>query len=168
MRWLPDGSYLSEILPPKIKAAIKRTGRSALGDATRIGVRVIEYMVQGRGGDTTTIRLVSTIDYDRGFATPLAAVYAERWEHELIFDEIETHQMHPSKVLRSRTPELVKQEIWAYLLTHYAIRVFMAEAAEDLGDDPDRISFLRSIRVIRRQVDDQAGFSPLTPGPRHR
>lgn len=168
LRWLPDGSYLSEILPPKIKAAIKRTGRSALGDATRIGVRVIEYMVQGRGGDTTTIRLVSTIDYDRGFATPLAAVYAERWEHELIFDEIETHQMHPSKVLRSRTPELVKQEIWAYLLTHYAIRVFMAEAAEDLGDDPDRISFLRSIRVIRRQVDDQAGFSPLTPGPRHR
>ena len=66
-------------------------------------------------------------------------------------------------MLRSRTPELVKQEIWAYLLTHYAIRVFMAEAAEDLGEDPDRISFIRSIRVIRRQVDDQAGLSPLRP-----
>src|SRR5664279_3114596 len=107
---------------------------------------------------------VKTLQTDNaGTLEKLAAVYAERWEHELIFDEIETHQRHPSKVLRSRTPELVKQEIWAYLLTHYAIRVFMAEAAEDLGEDPDRISFIRSVRVIRRQVDDQAGLSPLRP-----
>jgi len=163
-QWLPDGSYLSDLLPPKVKSAITRTGRPELGDGLRVPVRVIEYMVEGRGEDTTMIRLITTLtDYERAFATPLAAVYAERWEHELVFDEIETHQMHSSKVLRSRTPDLVKQEIWAYLLTHYAIRAFMAEAAEDLGDDPDRYSFTRSIRMVRRTVDDQAGFSPLHP-----
>ncbi|MGB8386044.1 MAG: IS4 family transposase [Dermatophilaceae bacterium] len=163
-QYLPDGSFLSEVLPPEVKQSIKRTGKTVLGDDVRIPVRVIEYMIKGRGEDNVTIRLVTTIiDYTQAPAEKLAAVYAERWEHELVFDEIETHQMHPSKVLRSRTPELVKQEIWAYLLTHYAIRVFMAEAAEDLGEDPDRISFIRSIRVIRRQVDDQAGLSPLRP-----
>lgn len=163
-QWLPDGSYLSDLLPSRVKAAITRTGRSERGDGHRIAVRVIEYMVEGRGEDTVLIRLITTLtDYERAFATPLAAVYAERWEHEMVFDEIETHQMHPSKVLRSRTPDLVKQEIWAYLLTHYAIRAFMAEAAEDLGEDPDRLSFIRSIRMVRRTVEDQAGFSPLRP-----
>lgn len=160
--WLPDGSYLSEILPSKIRAAITRTGRTELGDGHRRAVRVIEYMIEGRGQDMTTIRLVSTLlDPHQAPAAPLAAVYAERWEHELIFDEIETHQMHPSKVLRSRTASLVRQEIWAYLLTHYAVRAFIAGAADDIGDDPDRLSFIRAIRLIRRSVDDQAGFSPL-------
>jgi Transposase DDE domain len=162
LRFFPDGSFLSEILPPRVKQSIKRTGNTHLGDDVRVPVRVIEYMINGRGQDNVTIRLLTTItDYTPAVAEKLAAVYAERWEHELVFDEIETHQMHASKVLRSRTPELVKQEIWAYLLTHYAIRVFMAEAAEDLGEDPDRISFIRAIRVIRRQVDDQAAISPL-------
>ena len=71
--------------------------------------------------------------------------------------------MPHSKVLRSKTPELVRQEIWALLLTHYAVRSFMREAADDLGEDPDRLSFIRSIRVIRRQVLNQAGFSPSPP-----
>jgi hypothetical protein len=162
LRYLPDGSYLSEILPATVKAKIKRTGNHTHGDGHRITVRVVEYMITGRGQDTVTIRLLTTItDHTKILAEKLAATYAERWEHELVFDEIETHQMHPGKVLRSKTPDLVKQEIWAYLLTHYAIRAFMAEAAEDLGDEPDRISYIRSIRVIRRQVEDQAAFSPL-------
>ena len=56
---------------------------------------------------------------------------------------------------------MIKQEIWAFLLTHYAIRRLMCEAADQAGNDPDRLSFMRSLRVIRRQVTDQAGLSPL-------
>jgi hypothetical protein len=55
---------------------------------------------------------------------------------------------------------MVEQEIWALLLTHYAVRQLMAEAADHADIDPDRLSFRRSLRVIRRQVTRQAGFSP--------
>lgn len=67
-------------------------------------------------------------------------------------------------MLRSRTPELVKQEIWGLLLTHYSIRHIMKDAADTVGTDPDRLSFIRSFRVIRRQVSSQAGFSPSPNG----
>ena len=160
---LPDGSYRSELIPPDTKAAIKAGGRAARADGRRIPVRVIEYMVTNRG-ETETIRVITSImDYTLAPALTLAGLYAQRWEHELTFDEMETHQMHPGRVLRSRTPELVKQEIWALLITHYAVRVFITEAADDLGADPDRYSFTRTINVIRRQVLNQAAFSPLHP-----
>src|ERR1700712_4502038 len=81
-------------------------------------------------------------------------------EIELSFDEIEIHQTGHLRVLRSRTPELVKQEIWALLLTHYAIRHIIKDAADTVGTDPDDLSFIRSYRAIRRQVTNQAGFSP--------
>lgn len=78
-----------------------------IGDDVRVPIRVIESVITGRGLDNVTIRLLTIItDYTSAFADKLAAVYAERWEHELVLDEIETHQMHASKVLRSRTPEL--------------------------------------------------------------
>ena len=53
-----------------------------------------------------------------------------------------------------------KAPIWAFLLTHYAIRHLMCEAADQAGKDPDRLSFMRSLRVIRRQVTDQAALCP--------
>ena len=62
--------------------------------------------------------------------------------------------------LRSKSPELVRQELWGLLLAHYAIRSLMTEAAESAGTDPDRLSFMRSINVVRRQVTDQAAFPP--------
>jgi hypothetical protein len=107
--------------------------------------------------------VTSILDHERAAAGELAVLYQQRWEFELTLDEVETHQMSHSRVLRSKTPELVKQEIWALLLTHYAVRDFMREAADDIGEDTDRISFMRSIRVIRRQVLNQAGFSPSPP-----
>ena len=68
--------------------------------------------------------MITTLtDHEFATAVELAAAYAQRWEIELSFDEIEIHQTGGDRVLRSRTPELVKQEIWALLLTHYAIRV---------------------------------------------
>ena len=69
--------------------------------------------------------------------------------------------------LRSKSPELVRQELWALLLAHYAIRSLMTEAAGSAGIDPDRVSFMRSINVVRRQVTGQAAFSPRTTGSRH-
>lgn len=163
-----DGSFGSELLPATVKKDLKREARRpGTREEYSIPVRVVEYMVANRGEETETIRLITSItDPDVAPAAELAALYCERWEFELTLDEIETHQMPASKVLRSRKPELVRQEIWALLLTHYAVRSFMREAADDLGEDPDRLSFIRSIRVIRRQVYNQAGFSPSATAER--
>lgn len=162
LQYYHDGSFRSELLPSKMKTAIK-SGRSPKdADNYRIPVRVIEYMVKGRG-DTETIRLITTLlDPEDTPADTLAALYQQRWEQELIFDEIKTHQMSPTRLLRSRTPDLVKQEIWALLITHYATQVFITEAADELGADPDRYSFTDTINIIRRQVLNQAAISPLT------
>src|SRR5665811_2484365 len=97
----------------------------------------------------------------RAPADTLAALYQQRWEHELVFDEIKTHQMSQHRILRSRTPDLVKQEIWGLLITHYATQVFITEAADELGADPDRYSYVSTINIIRRQVLNQAAISPL-------
>lgn len=120
-------------------------------------------MVKNRP-DNETIRLITTIgDIYDGQAQDLAALYQQRWEHELVFDEIKTHQMNAQhRQLRSKTPELVKQEIWAFLITHYAVQVFISQAADDLGADADRYSFTKTINIVRRQVLNQAAFSPLT------
>jgi hypothetical protein len=164
LEWLPDGSHRSELVPSKMKAQFKAGKLKAIPDESRIPVRVVEYMVTNRGESTETIRLITSIlDHNAAAAAELAALYQQRWEFELTLDEIETHQMPRSRVLRSRTPELVRQEIWALLLTHYAVRDFMRQAADDIGEDDDRISFMRTIRVIRRQVLNQAGFSPSAP-----
>ena len=124
---------------------------------------MIEYQISDRlgNGQHETIRLITTLhDPDDAPAVELAAAYHERWEIEGLFDEIKTHQRGPGRVLRSKTSQLVKQEIWSILLTHYAIRVLMCRAADEADVDPDRISFMRSLRVIRRHVTGQADFSP--------
>lgn len=156
-----DGSYLSAIAPRSWHGQVRRGVRTPTSLAAKaIPVRVVEYRVHERE-QTETIRLITSITTpDDAPATDLAALYHERWEIEHVFDEIETHQMGRPRVLRSRTPDLVYQEIWAFLLTHYAIRAFMREAADDIDVDPDRVSFIRSLNIIRRQVTDQAGFSP--------
>jgi hypothetical protein len=126
-----------------------------------IFIRVIEYPIEDRPGSGELFCLITTIaDQQLAPAVELAAAYHQRWEIELSFDEIEIHQTGHTRVLRSRTPELVKQQIWALLLTHYAIRHVMKDAVDTVGTDPDDLSFIRSYRAIRRQVTNQAGFSP--------
>ncbi len=111
-------------------------------------------------GTGELICLVTTIiDHADIPAVELATAYHERWEIENIFDEVKTHQRGEARVLRSKLPDLVEQEIWALLLSHYAIRSLMREAADEADVDPDRLSFMRSLRVVR-QVTDQADFSP--------
>jgi hypothetical protein len=156
---LPDGSYLSELLPKQLKADLNRGRRRHVPDGARIPVRVIEYHVTDRSTDT--IRLITTLaEHEKYPAAQLAALYAERWEFEIGLDEIETHQIANNRVLRSKKPGLVEQEIWALLLTHYAIRHLMHEAADDADIDQDRLSFIRSLRVVRRSVVNDADFPP--------
>jgi hypothetical protein len=145
---LPDGSYLSQI--------------SASGDRNRrnpVMVRVIEYRLQGRSNQV--YRLVTTILHpEAAGAVELAALYAQRWEIESAFGEWKTYQRGKDVVLRSKSPEGVVQEIWAHLLVHYALRGLMADAAAQADLDPDRMSFLNSLRIVRRQVTEPAAFSP--------
>jgi hypothetical protein len=164
VRALPDGSYESFLLDPKVRG---RRGNQRFRGSTRIeepsgpAVRVVEYEVPNREGKNELFCLITTImDPDEASATDLAEAYAQRWEFESSLDELKTHQRGRGGVLRSKSPEMVEQEIWALLLTHYAVRHLMTEAADQADIDPDRLSFIRSLRVIRRQVTHQAGFSP--------
>lgn len=149
---LADGSWRS-----RLYAGTDRRKRHP------ITVRVIEYTLSDPGRRTSVdrYRLVTTIlDPTIAPAGELAALYTQRWEVETALGELKTTQRGPKQVLRSRTPELVAQEVWAHLLVHYALRQVMhtAALAEDL--DPDRLSFIRSLRVIRRQVIAAPAFSP--------
>jgi hypothetical protein len=167
LAWLPDGSYRSVLINPKIRGrrreallAAAATGAD-LDPAQAMMVRVVEYTIEDRPGSGELFCLItSLLDHEFAPAVELAAAYAQRWEIELSFAEIETHQTGHHRVLRSKTPELVKQEIWSLLLTHYAIRHIMKDAADTVGTDPDDLSFIRSYRAIRRQITNQAGFSP--------
>ena len=146
---LPDGSYLSVLRPPK-----GNPGKP-------ITVRVIEYTLShpSRDPGEPPIRLITTLlDPDEAPALELAGLYGERWESA--FDELKTHQRGARQVLRSKSPEMVIQEIYAHLLVYHAIRALINAAAEPRGLDPDRVSFIASLRVLRRQVTDQAAFSP--------
>ena len=165
---LDDGSYLSELVPRRMKNEFRQGNLSAIPPQVRIPVRIIEYTVENPASKAETIKLLTTVvDPVEAAAVELAALYQQRWEFELTLDEIEVHQMSATRLLRSKIPELVRQEIWALLLVHYAVRAFMVDAADDVGDDVDHLSFLRSVRVIRRQVHNQAGFSPSPPDHRN-
>jgi transposase IS4-like protein/DDE family transposase len=164
LEWLPDGSYLSFIADPdeKRKNSYRlRRGLARITDLAGTYVRAVDYEVADRGDGEEIITLVTNItDPEEIPAAELAAAYHERWEAELVFDELKTHQRGAGAILRSRKPELVEQEIWGLLLTHYGIRHLMREAADQAELDPDRMSFIRALRVVRRQVSGQAAFSP--------
>lgn len=161
---LDDGSYL---------AHLNRTTPASERKREPMLVRVIDYRIDqhrdegaqvGNGGDKpagTTHRLFTTLlDPDEVTAADLTAAYHDRWEIEMAFDELKTHQRGPRMVLRSKSPELVKQEIWGHLCCHYAIRSLMAEAAVHAGHDPGRLSFTTALRITRRTVARPGDFPP--------
>jgi hypothetical protein len=149
---LPDGSYLSRIYPT---TADRRKQRKA------IVVRVIEYRLDKVPNAEPIYRLITTIlDHKLAAAKELAALYHERWEIENALDELKTHLRGAQIVLRSKTPELVQQEFYGLLLAHFAIRGLMHEAALRADEDPDRLSFLHSVRVVQRRM---ARFAAIPP-----
>jgi len=152
LKALPDGSYISEIHPYRQKHR----------GAEKIQVRVIEYKLTGEGAGNETYRLITSIlDEAKAPAKELAALYCKRWEIETSLDELKTHLRGSNIVLRSKTPDLVRQEFYGLMLTHAAIRTVMLEAAVSADIDPDRLSFLHTVRVIRRKLPRfTAAFSP--------
>mgnify|MGYP003589857210 FL=1 len=146
---LSDGSWLA------------RMRLSTDTSAPPVTVRVVDYSVDDGRDNPETYRLLTTLlDPGEVTATELAAAYVQRWEIELAFDELKTHQRGPRTVLRSKSPDLVQQEIWGHLCCHYAIRTLMTEAAAHAGHDPDRVSFVAALRIIRQTVAHQGSFSP--------
>lgn len=176
---LQDGTYLTVVMDSTIRGARRerivsaaRGGYDLAAHPDAIGkqglpaarlARVIEYDVPDRAGNGTgeLIALLTTItDPDDARADELAAGYHQRWEEETSNDQLKTHLRGPGKVLRSRLPDLVHQEIWAYLIVHHAISALIAKASAAADLDPDRISFAKALRLIRRTATGTAAIPP--------
>jgi hypothetical protein len=149
---LPDGSYLSKVYNSE-------TDRKRQHPTV---VRVIEYTVAGTKKEKAeNYRLITTIlDHKQAPAEELAQLYQERWEIETSLDEVKTHLRGARITLRSKTPTLVKQEFYGFMLAHFAIRGLMHEAAVRADLDPDRLSYVQAKRVIIRKLPLFAAFSP--------
>jgi hypothetical protein len=185
---LSDGTYLSVLINPKIRGARRRATilatahqiaarqtarqiaqREVSGEGEELDpaeahlVRVVEYDVPDRdptGTGELIVLLTTVCDPADARADELAAAYHQRWEEETGNDQLKTHLRGPGKVLRSKLPELVHQEIWAWLLVHHALSALITRAAEAADLDPDRVSFTRALRIARRTATGTAGFSP--------
>jgi hypothetical protein len=163
---LPDGSWLSVLANPRIDSRGTVRGQRAgllaaaargedLPDDQARYVRAIEYQVSDRDGNGKGERiiLITTITDPRlAPAGELARAYHQRWEHEGGNAQLKTYLRGPGRVLRSQSPAMVEQEIWGYLLTHYAISALTCTAATAAGIDPDRVKFKRTVRIVRRAV----------------
>jgi hypothetical protein len=155
-RRLSDGSYLSHIYP---------SGEDHRRGTNGVVVRVIDYQLEGVTGAEPLYRLLTTIlDPDAAPAHELAVLYHERWEIETALDELKTHLRGARIVLRSKTPDLVHQEFYGLLMAHFAIRGLMHEAALKADEDPDRLSFVHAVRVIRRKLPSFHAIPPRGEG----
>jgi hypothetical protein len=149
---LADGSYLSRIY---------RTHSDRRHPRNALSVRVIEYQLQGVSDAEPIYRLLtSLLDPAQAPASELAALYHERWEIETALAELKTHLRGAKIVLRSKTPDLVRQEFYGLMMAHFAVRGLMHEAALKADTDPDQLSFLHAVRVIRRKL---AAFNAIPP-----
>jgi hypothetical protein len=151
LQTLADGTWLGELRP----------GGNAGRTTEALTIRVIDYELDdGRVNDTKYRLFTTMLDPVEAPAVELAIAYAQRWEIESTFDELKTHQRGARTVLRSKSPDLVLQEIWGHLCCHYAIRTLMWEAADHAKVDPDRVSFVAALRIARRSIAAARDFSP--------
>jgi Transposase DDE domain len=151
----PAGSGPAESL------VVGRLVRNIQRAAIQTDQSVIDYCLDGVADAEPIYRLVTTIlDHKKAPAAQLAALYHERWEVETALDELKTHLRGAKIVLRSKTPDLVRQEFYGLMMAHFAIRGLMHEAALKADEDPDRLSFLHAVRVIRRKLPRFAAIPP--------
>ena len=149
---LTDGSYLSRIYPSE---------KDRRQQTNAIAVRVIDYRLEGVADAEPIYRLLtSVLDAQQAPAQELAALYHERWEIETALDELKTHLRGARIVLRSKTPDLVRQEFYGLLMAHFAVRALMHEAALKANVDTDRLSFVHAVRVVRRKL---TAFNAIPP-----
>jgi hypothetical protein len=154
---LRDGSYLSTLYASNADRKQKRNGQV---------VRVIAYRLKGRGARQESYRLITTLlDPARHPALALAGLYPQRWEIETALDEFKTHLRGGRVVLRSKKPELVRQEFYAFLLAHYCVRQLMHEAALANEVEPVRLSYKHAVEVIKRNLPASwPAFPPCEDG----
>jgi hypothetical protein len=182
VRVLGDGTYLTVLIKPTIRGARReRLLATALAGADLHDItaapdafderglpvvhlaRVVEYDVPDRDANSTgelIVLLATILDPADARADELAAGYHQRWEEETGNDQLKTHLRGPGRVLRSRLPDLAHQEIWAYLIVHHAISALTATASAAADLDPDRISFTKALRLIRRTATGTADIPP--------
>jgi len=147
-RRLADGSVLAWVGPTCPSSAHYPVRRG-------MWVRIISYRVTDeRLGEVGKVyRLVTTLLNPRvAPALELIALYHERWEIELVIDEIKTHERAQRKVLRSKTPEGVRQELYGIYVAHYAVRALLAQAAVESELDPDRLSFTEGLFELTEMI----------------
>jgi hypothetical protein len=140
---LPDGTYLARM-------NLAGQKRAAPG---HVVLRVIEYQVDG--GEVIRL-LTDLLDPGQYPAAELAALYADRWEAESSYRQVKTFQRGPQTVLRSADPELARQEAWAHLIVHHCLIRIIMELADGGKIDPDRVSFLKVLKHVRRSVISQS------------
>ena len=146
---LEDGSW---------RSVIRGSGCDRRRSRGELPVRIVAYKIEGN--DEITRLATTLLDHETAPAAELAALYHERWEIENAYDEVKTHILGPGAALRSKTPDLVYQEIDGLMLAHYAVRRLIHEAAETVGEDPDRLSFVHTVRVMRRRIINPGAFPP--------
>jgi hypothetical protein len=154
IRTLADGSYLADLRPSEYQ-------RRKRGE--RLRVRIIEYTITDPTlpGYGERHRLVTTLlDAETCPALDLVCAYHERWEIELVIDEMDTHQRLAGRPLRSLKPVGVIQELYGLLIAHYAVRFLMHEAALQAGVDPDRVSFVHTLHVLHDAIPEFQMTSP--------
>jgi len=157
VRNLPDGSYL---------AHLKTQKRAVYPMQQVVWLRIIEYQITDErvGEPGRVYRLGTTwLNPRTAPATELLVLYHERWEVEIVVDEIKTHLRVQQKVVRSHTPEGVRQELYALFVVHYAIRALMYRSALQADLDPDRLSFTEAVFQICEAIPDERGEAELTP-----
>lgn len=125
--------------------------------------RTVTYQRKGFQPATLVTSLVDPVAYP---AEELVRLYHERWEIELGYDELKTELLDGNTVLRSKSPDLIKQEIWGILLAYNLVRFEMEKVAAEAGLPPSRISFTAALRLI---VDEWLWCAVATPGaiPKH-
>ncbi|NJO37427.1 MAG: IS4 family transposase [Rhizobiales bacterium] len=154
-RDLSDGSHLSRIYPSEQDWRRKTNG---------VTVRVIDYRLQGVPDAEPIYRLVTTLrNHEAAPAHEFAALYHERWEIETALDELKTHLCGARIVLRSKTPHLVRQAFYGLIMAHFAIRSLIHEAALKADADPDSLSFLHAVRIVRRKMPAAVAVPPYEP-----
>ena len=153
---LGDGSYLSVIYPSTLTSTKQRQA-SQRG----ITVRVIDYALPGAPEAKPRYRLLTTLlDDKRAPALALARLYHERWQVEAVFDELKIHLWQKRRVLRSKTPDLVRQEFYGWVLAHYAVRWLMHQAATAHRQAPRSLSFTANVQLLRRAQPHSGAFPP--------
>jgi hypothetical protein len=144
-----DGSFDSVIYASDKQRRANQNG---------IRVRVIEYRIKGY---SELYRLVtSVLDPMKGPAEELVRLYAQRWTIETALGEVKDQLPKRKLILRSKLPDLVRQDFFGLLLAHFGIRSEMYAAAAEVNEDPTELSFVHAVNVIDRNLHRFVSFPP--------